>query len=85
MTKLIEAQPRCNTSRKLQPLSNQDFMIRNLRCAVLRTRLIAEDLTLIGSLLRDGHITPEDARDWADEIAPGCLVTVAESILEGRA
>jgi hypothetical protein len=74
-----------NIPQKLLPLSDRDFALRNIRVAALRTKVITEDLVLIGVLLRDGHITPEDARDWAEEIAPGCLVTVAESILEERA
>jgi hypothetical protein len=80
MHNIIPSAPTGNIPRKLSPLNERDFMLRNLRIAVLRTRLIAEDLTLIGTLLRDGHITPEDAVSWADEIAPGCLVVVATSL-----
>jgi hypothetical protein len=63
--------------------NKRDFLLQNIRCAVLRTKLIAEELTTVGTLVRDNLISPDDGRDWADEIAPGCLVVVATSIVEG--
>ena len=54
-------------------------MLGNLRCAVARVREIAEQLSLVGIVLKHGTIDPTEAREWADDIAPGCLIAIEQS------
>ncbi len=61
------------------PLADREIMLANLRCAVARVRQIAEELSLVGTVLKYGTIDITQARDWADEIAPGVLLTVEQS------
>jgi hypothetical protein len=60
-------------------LAEREIMLANLRCAVARVRQIAEELSLVGIVLKHGTIDITQARDWADEIAPGVLPTVEQS------
>jgi hypothetical protein len=70
----------CGMSQsKLQPIAEREIMLGNLRCAVARVRDIAEQLSLVGIVLKHGTISIAEAREWADEVAPGCLIAIEAS------
>jgi hypothetical protein len=62
--------------------SRSDFVLAVLRSTCLRVKLIDSELAAIGTALKGGWITPETALEWAEEVAPGCVHVLAQSILE---
>ena len=50
-----------------------DFTLAAIRSAVLRVRLIANELESAGVALKGGFISPEMALEWAEDVAPGCV------------
>lgn len=53
---------------------DRDYVITALRCAALRTQLLANELDLITIAIRDGLTTPEAALLWARDIGALDLV-----------
>src|SRR5690348_14369407 len=72
-----------NNLSSLTLQDSRDFALSILRCGALRARLIAAELDAAGIALRCGMIGPQDAIAWAEEVAPGFVIVVAESIWEG--
>jgi hypothetical protein len=58
----------------------QEFVLATLRCASLRVRLIDQEITSAGLALKSGMISSEMALEWVEEVAPGILGAVAESL-----
>ncbi len=52
----------------------REYVLVALRSASLRTRLLANELDLIGIAVRDGLITPEASLLWARDIGALDLV-----------
>lgn len=48
-------------------MSFRDFMLAELRCAALRSRLVAAEIDSIGVALRGNFITEDDAIAWLDD------------------
>jgi hypothetical protein len=60
--------------------SGRDFVLAALRCTCLRVKLIENEIAAIGSALKGGFITPDTALDWAEEVAPGCVGFIPETV-----
>ena len=45
----------------------RDFMLAELRCATLRSRLVTAEIDSIGVALRGNFITEDDAIAWLDD------------------
>lgn len=52
----------------------REYIIATLRCATLRSRLLANELDVIGIAVRDGVVSPEAAIMWARDIGALDLV-----------
>lgn len=52
----------------------REYIIAALRCATLRSRLLANELDVIGIAVRDGVVSPEAAIMWARDIGALDLV-----------
>ncbi|WOH47654.1 hypothetical protein [Bradyrhizobium sp. sBnM-33] len=50
-----------------------DLTLGSIRCAVNRIDEIRQELINAGLALKAGYITPQQALDWAEEFAPGCV------------
>jgi hypothetical protein len=64
-------------SRQTAPrerLLSVDYLLAELRCAVLRTRLIQADLISIGIALKQGMLSPEEALEELEAIDPVRLI-----------
>jgi hypothetical protein len=64
----------------VRSLTQADFVLAVIPCAHSRVRLIENELALIGTALKGRWITPETAVEWCDEVAPGCLSAVSDSM-----
>jgi hypothetical protein len=62
----------------------QEFVLATLRCASLRIRLIDQEITSAGVALKGGLISSEMALEWVEEVAPGILGVVAETLRKPR-
>ena len=63
----------------------QEFVLQALRSASLRVRLVNSELEEAGTALKNGHITPEMAAEWAEEACPGCFGFIPETLNAFRA
>lgn len=59
---------------------NREYALAALRSAALRSRLLTNELDLIGIAVRDGLITPEASLLWARDI--GALDLVGQDAAE---
>jgi hypothetical protein len=59
---------------------DSEVLLAALRCTSRRLKLIDEEVTLIGMSLKKGLISPAEAIEQTEEIAPGCLGVVAASM-----
>jgi hypothetical protein len=50
-----------------------DLTLGSIRSAVNRIDEIRQELINAGLALKAGYITPQQALDWAEEFAPGCV------------
>jgi hypothetical protein len=50
------------------PLLSVDYLLAELRCAVLRARLIQADLIAIGIALKQGTLSPDEALEELEAI-----------------
>jgi hypothetical protein len=57
-----------------------EFVLAALRCTSQRLKLIDHQVIQIGVALKRGLISPQRAVDWCEEIAPGCLDTVSQTM-----
>ena len=48
-------------------------MLGTVKSAILRIDEIRQELINAGIALKAGYITPQQALDWVEEYAPGCL------------
>ena len=64
--------------------SRRDFVLAALRSTCLRVKLIENEITAIGTALGGGFITPDTALKWAEEVAPGCVGFIPETISAAR-
>jgi hypothetical protein len=60
--------------------SRRDFVLAALRSTCLRVKLIENEITAIGTVLKGGFSTPDTALEWAEEVAPGCVGFIPETI-----
>jgi hypothetical protein len=60
--------------------SRRDFVLAALRSTCLRVKLIENEIAAIGVALRGGLIAPDVALEWAEEVAPGCVGFIPETI-----
>ena len=51
-----------------QPESDREFLLNEIRCLALRTRLITTEIDSIGAALRGGQIGPECAAEWLADL-----------------
>jgi hypothetical protein len=50
-----------------------DLTLGSIRSAVNRIDEIRQELINAGLALKAGYISPQQAIDWAEEFAPGCV------------
>jgi hypothetical protein len=50
-----------------------EFVLGAVKSAILRIDEIRQELINAGVALKAGYITPQQALDWAEEFAPGCV------------
>lgn len=50
-----------------------DLTLGSIRSAVNRIDEIRQELINAGLALKGGYISPQQAIDWAEEFAPGCV------------
>ena len=50
-----------------------DLTLGSIRCAINRIDEIRQELINAGLALKAGYISPQQALDWAEEFAPGCV------------
>ena len=60
--------------------TDAEYVLAALRCTSRRLKLIDEEVILIGMALKKGLITPEQAIEETEEVAPGCLNVVSASM-----
>ena len=66
--------------------ARRDYVLQALRVTSRCLKMIDEEVILIGVLLKKGFISPTTAVELTEEVAPGCINVVAESItVEGVA
>ena len=56
---------------------SKQYTLQLLRTVSARLKLIDQEVLAIGVALSDGLISPSKAREMSEEIAPGCLNSVA--------
>jgi hypothetical protein len=59
---------------------DREYLLAALRCTSRRLKLIDEEVILIGMALKNELITPREAIERTEEVAPGCLDAVAASM-----
>ncbi|HEY7844402.1 MAG TPA: hypothetical protein VID30_12080 [Bradyrhizobium sp.] len=57
-----------------------EFVLAALRCTSQRLKLIDHQVIQIGVALKRGLISAQRAIDWCEEVAPGCLDVVSQSM-----
>ena len=57
------------------------YLLAELACAAIRTRLLSAEIDSIGVALRGALITPDDAVVWLSEVGALGLITAASSVL----
>ncbi len=60
-------------------LDFREFLLAELRCAALRSRLMTAEIDSIGTALRGDFITADDAMAWLHECGALQFVGVRES------
>jgi hypothetical protein len=59
---------------KVDPLDlNREFVLGAIKGTVFRIDEIRQEVINAGIAVKNGAITPQDAIDWVEEVAPGCL------------
>jgi hypothetical protein len=57
-----------------------EYLLAALRCTSQRLKLIDHQVIQIGVALKRGLISAQRAIDWCEEVAPGCLEVVSQSM-----
>ena len=52
---------------------NREFVLGAIKSAIYRVEEIKQEMINAGLALKNGTITPQEALDWVEEVAPGCL------------
>ena len=61
-------------------VSDTEYTLAALRCASQRLKLIDHQVIQIGVALKRGLISAQRAIDWCEEVAPGCLDVVSQTM-----
>lgn len=56
-----------------KPEPKTEFVLGSLRSAIIHMDQIRQELLNAGIALKAGYITPQQALDWAEQWAPGCV------------
>jgi hypothetical protein len=66
---------------------NREFVLGAIKSAIYRIDEIKQEMINAGVALKAGTITPQEALDWVDEFAPGCLgyIPPASGLKKGTA
>lgn len=56
-----------------KPDLNRDFTLGVIKSAIYRIDEIKQEMINAGLALKAGTVTAQEAIDWVDEFAPGCL------------
>jgi hypothetical protein len=59
------------TTPKIEPRA--EFVLGALKSIVHRLDEVRQELINAGLALRNGYVSPQQALDWAEEFAPGCV------------
>ena len=62
------------------PEQNAEYVLTSLRCVSQRLKLIDQQVIQIGVALKNGLITPGRAVALCDEVAPGCMELMSETM-----
>jgi hypothetical protein len=71
---------RSETQADFAQASRRDFILAQLRGTSLRVKLIDNEIAAIGTALKAGFITPDTALEWAEEMAPGCIGFIPDTV-----
>lgn len=52
---------------------NCEFALGAIKSAIYRVDEIKQEMINAGIALKTGTVTPQEALDWVEEFAPGCL------------
>ena len=52
---------------------NREFVLGAIKSAIYRIDEIKQEMINAGLALKAGTVTAQDALDWVEEVAPGCL------------
>jgi hypothetical protein len=52
---------------------NREFVLGAIKSAIYRVDEIKQEMINAGLALKAGTVTAQEAIDWVDEFAPGCL------------
>jgi hypothetical protein len=72
-----------NAHTKIPPavsVPDTEVVLAALRTTSQRLKLIDSEIIELGIALKRGLISPQQAIDWSEEIAPGCLHVVAHTL-----
>jgi hypothetical protein len=72
-----------NAHTKIAPaltVPDTEFVLASLRTASQRLKLIDHEVIQIGVALKRGLISPRRAVEWCNEVAPGCLDVVSQTM-----
>jgi hypothetical protein len=50
-----------------------EFVLGSIKRAIHRVEEIRQEQMNAGTALKAGYLTPQDALDWAEEVAPSCV------------
>jgi hypothetical protein len=59
-----------------------EFVLAAVRVVAARVRLIGAEIDCCGAALKNGAIDAATAIAWCEEVAPGCIVAAAVSLIE---
>lgn len=66
--------------RENTPSNFREYLLSELRCAAIRTRLMTAEINSIGVALRGNFITTNDAIEWLHECGVLGLVAMSSAI-----
>ena len=67
----LSEEARSAASKPIEPKA--EFVLGVIKSAILRIDEIRQELVNDGIALKAGYLTPQQALDWAEEVAPGCV------------
>jgi hypothetical protein len=59
---------------------DSEYLLAALRCTSQRLKLIDHEVIQIGVALKGGLISPQHAIAWCEQVAPGCLDVVSQTL-----